>query len=174
MNKLDSKLEAHASNSACSVTNTTVTKEDTSGPCDTNKDTPSKNVQPQWKMSYSQSVNVNLPNTQNSQEKPLKKSPNIYSPRNSNLSAEAAPKKTMSQKNSGVHVDKQKVLLIGNSHFKSIIVRNFIKDSHVEKHICYKIDEASTFINSLKDKFSCVVLHRFTNDVQKSENVKEV
>jgi hypothetical protein len=64
--------------------------------------------------------------------------------------------------------------MIVNSHFRPIKTYDFLKDCQIKKQICYEINEASQFIDTVTESYDCVVLHLFTNDVRDSENTESV
>jgi hypothetical protein len=74
----------------------------------------------------------------------------------------------------GSQKHERKILMIGNSHFRPIKTYDFLKDCQIKKHICYDINEASQFIDTITESYDCVVLHLFTNDVRDSENTESV
>lgn len=65
---------------------------------------------------------------------------------------------------------KGKIIMIGNSHFRPIIVDNFIQQYETEKHIAYSCEEAKKILDKIVDPVDCFIFHVFSKDIADNES----
>ena len=68
--------------------------------------------------------------------------------------------------------NRKSVLMIGNSYFKPIVTRNFLRGHSVKKLICFTVDEVDTFMDSCTNSFDCILLNLLTAELKKCGSVE--